>query len=44
VSAEFKAVTRALRDGIEKTEPVETRKAAVRLQQTCSSCHQLVGL
>ena len=44
VSAEFKVVTRALRDGIEKTEPAETRKAAVRLQRTCSSCHQLVGL
>ena len=44
VSADFKVVARAFRDGIEKAAPAEARKAAVRLQRTCSSCHQLVGL
>ncbi len=43
VSAEFKTVTRALRDAIKKTEPAKTRQAAVQLQRTCSSCHKLVG-
>jgi hypothetical protein len=43
VSAEFKAATRELRDAVEKTKPDETRKAAVRLKQTCVACHMLVG-
>jgi hypothetical protein len=44
VSAEFKAVTRDLRDAVEKTEPARTRQAAVRLQQTCAACHKLAGV
>jgi hypothetical protein len=44
VSVEFKVVTRALRDAIAKTDPVETRSVAVRLQRTCSACHKLIGL
>lgn len=43
VSADFKAVTKDLRAAIESTEPVETRKAAVRLQQTCNGCHNVAG-
>jgi hypothetical protein len=44
VSAEFKVVTRALRDAIERTDPAETRRVAVRLQRTCSTCHKLIGV
>jgi hypothetical protein len=43
VSAEFKTVTRSLRDAIEKAEPAKTRQVAIRLQRTCSTCHKLVG-
>jgi hypothetical protein len=44
VSAEFKEVTRDLRDSIERTDPTEARKAAVRLQQTCNACHKVAGI
>jgi hypothetical protein len=44
VSAEFKTVSRALRDAIEKTDPAETHRVAVRLRRTCGACHKLVGL
>jgi hypothetical protein len=44
VSAEFKTLTRALRDAIEKTEPAEARQVSVRLQRTCKSCHKLAGM
>jgi hypothetical protein len=43
VSAEFKTLTRALRDAVETTEPAQTRQVAVRLQRTCNTCHKLVG-
>jgi hypothetical protein len=43
VSAEFRMVTRALRDAIEKTDQAATRQVAVRLQRTCGACHSLVG-
>jgi hypothetical protein len=43
VSAEFKAVTRDLREAVTATEPAETRKAAVRLNQTCAACHKVAG-
>jgi hypothetical protein len=43
VSAEFKTVSRDLRDAIDKTDEVQTRRVAVRLQRTCNTCHQLVG-
>jgi hypothetical protein len=43
VSAEFKTVSRALREAIEKSDQAETRRAAVQLQQTCNNCHKLVG-
>jgi len=44
VSADFKEVTRALRDAIEKTEPDQTRKAAIKLQETCTACHKVAGV
>jgi len=44
VSAEFKSVTRELRDTIESRDPAEVRKTAIRLQRTCAACHQLVGV
>lgn len=44
VVKDFRAVTRQLRDAIDKTDAVETRKAAVRLDKTCNACHILVGL
>jgi len=44
VTTEFKEVTRALRDTIEKRDPVEVRKTTIRLQQTCTACHKVVGI
>lgn len=44
VCGEFKTVTRALHDAIEKTDQAETRQSAVQLQRTCTACHKLVGL
>jgi hypothetical protein len=43
VSADFKAVSRELRDAIDRGRVGATRKAAVRLQQTCNACHDLAG-
>lgn len=44
VTAEFKTVTRELRDAIDAIDPSATRKAAVRLQKTCTACHLVVGI
>jgi hypothetical protein len=43
VSADFKAITRALREAIDQRDPAETRNVAIRLQRTCDACHQLAG-
>jgi hypothetical protein len=44
VSAQFKTVTRDLHHAIYQRDAAETRKVAVRLQQTCNACHVVVGL
>jgi len=44
VSAQFKTVTRDLRDAVQKADAAETRKVAVRLQQTCNACHAVAGI
>jgi hypothetical protein len=44
VSADFKVVTRAFRDSIERGQPSEVRQATLNLQRTCSACHQVAGL
>jgi hypothetical protein len=44
VSAQFKVVTRELRDAIQKSDATQTRKVAVRLQQTCTACHAVAGI
>ena len=41
VNADFKLVTAQLRDAIEKADPLETRKAAIFLNQTCMNCHDV---
>lgn len=41
--AQFKTVSRDLHEAIDKGEEAQTRQVAVRLQLTCSYCHQLVG-
>jgi hypothetical protein len=41
VCAQFKAVGRAMGDAIDRGEPAETRKVAIRLQQTCNACHEI---
>jgi hypothetical protein len=43
VSAEFKTIAHNFQDAIENTQPTEARQVAVRLQQTCNTCHKLVG-
>jgi hypothetical protein len=44
VAKDFKAVTSELHHAIERTDPVSTLKAAIRLNQTCIACHQVVGI
>lgn len=44
VSAQFKTVTRDFHDAIQKRDAAETRKVAIRLQQTCNACHAVVGI
>jgi squalene-hopene/tetraprenyl-beta-curcumene cyclase len=44
VSADFKVVTRAFRDSIDRGEPGEVRRATVNLQRTCVACHEVAGL
>jgi len=44
VSAQFKTVTRDLREAIQNSDAARTRKVAVRLQQTCNACHAVAGI
>jgi hypothetical protein len=42
VSADFKVLTRELREGIQRVDPAGVRKTSLKLQQTCNQCHTLV--
>jgi hypothetical protein len=41
VSAEFKVTTKGFRDAVESKDPERVRKAAIALNGTCCSCHEL---
>jgi hypothetical protein len=41
VSAEFKVTTKGFRDAVESRDPERVRKAAIALNGTCCSCHEL---
>ncbi len=44
VAAEFKSDTRGFRDAVSGGNPADVRRATVRLHQTCTACHKLVGI
>lgn len=43
MTRDFKESTRDLHDAVEDRAPASAREAAVRLQQTCYTCHKLVS-
>jgi hypothetical protein len=42
ISADFKTVTRELREGIEQLDAAGVGKTSLKLQQTCNQCHTMV--
>ena len=43
-AADFKVVTGEFRAALEQADLARTRNSAVKLQQTCTACHKVVGL
>ena len=44
VAADFKVVTGEFRAALEQADLARTHNSAVKLQKTCTACHQVVGL
>src|SRR5262249_8465875 len=44
VAGDFKAVPWELRQGIQQADAVQVRDTALKLNQTCNRCHNLVGI